>query len=59
MFAFDLLLVAKDGNNIFHAKFRRSKKLMFIALRRKPSASCLTDSVMSSLCPVIPKDWLR
>lgn len=44
MFALELLLAAGDGNIIFHAKFSRWKKFMFIALLRNRSRSWLYSS---------------
>lgn len=43
IFALELLLVVGDGNIIFQAKFKRSKKFMLMALRRKLSESWLLD----------------
>lgn len=43
MFALDFLTDVGDGNIILQAKFKRSKKFMFMALRRKLSASWLME----------------
>lgn len=43
MFALDFLFDARDGKIIFQARFRRSMKVIFMALMRKFSASWLVE----------------